>query len=192
MCGRGRVFPGERERRNTKTRFVAGGRGLRTYRRTFPAASGSSGIFDDRGRLDGPRIVADSIRSLSEIPRDGDWSYPFTAGCDGFESKVSPPTASAWVPAVRALKARREVQSTVLQRFLARKNTVLRAGGGARPCLQTHGNGQGKGDRRRPLRNCLGNQAEIFAKVRERSGQRRVNGGNSTNYGILTKSPRLE
>jgi len=38
-----------------------GGRGSRTFRRAFPAASGLSRTFDDLGPLDGGHIVADSV-----------------------------------------------------------------------------------------------------------------------------------
>ncbi len=116
-------------------RDVAGGRGLRTYRRTCPAASGSSGIFDDRGGLGGPRIVADSI--LRSLRSRGTAIRAIRSPRDVVDSNPrSPRRPHPHGCGRKGWKARREVQSTVMQRFLARKKTVLRARGGARPCLQ--------------------------------------------------------
>src|SRR5512146_1227557 len=74
--------------------------------------------------------------SLSEIRWDGNLRYPFTKGCYGFEHKVSPPTPSQGVQDVQAFRALREVQSTVMQRFLARKKSLSRVARWAQPYLQ--------------------------------------------------------
>ena len=54
-----------------------GGRGLRTYRRAFPAANGLSRTFDDLGSLNGEHIVADSMLDSRLTRRDGNKRYPY-------------------------------------------------------------------------------------------------------------------
>jgi hypothetical protein len=69
--------------------FRRGGRGLRTYRRAWPAASSLSRIFEGIG-IAGWRYFfpARFDAWLSAIPRGGNASYPITAGCYGIDSKI--------------------------------------------------------------------------------------------------------
>jgi hypothetical protein len=71
-----------------------------------------SRIFDDRGPLDGGRIVADSMFRLSESLRDGDGSYPFTGGRYRIDPKLLSVDGIHIVARREGFEGRRKVSTT--------------------------------------------------------------------------------
>ena len=115
-----------------RAQIRCGGRGPRTYRRAFPAASDLSRTFDDLGPLDGEHIVADSVLRLSDGPTGRRYALSVSpSGVIGFESKGLPVDVIRIGEHRAGFEAFREVPYHLNQRLLASKKTVGAARWGA-------------------------------------------------------------
>jgi hypothetical protein len=99
---------------------VAGLRGLIAVRFSHPDEL--SRIFEGIGAAGWRPVPARFDLRLSDIPRDGDDSYPFTKGCDGRSSKFFlPTTSSGGIQPFRPSQPYRKFRITAMQRLVRTK-----------------------------------------------------------------------